>query len=49
MSCQHCPQLGVLLAEMDRTEGALVQKEQDELLAVFEAQRSFIGNLIRYV
>ena len=43
------PQLCVLLAEMDSTEGALVQKEQDELLAVFEAQRSFIGNLIRYV
>ena len=38
-----------LLAEMDRTESALVQKEQDELLAVFEAQRSFTGNLIRYV
>ena len=43
------PQLCALLAEMDRTESALVQKEQDELLAVFEAQRSFTGNLIRYV
>ena len=43
------PQLCALLAEMDRTESALVQKEQDELLAVFEARRSFMGNLIRYV
>jgi hypothetical protein len=43
------PQLCALLAEMDRTESALVQEEQDELLAVFEAQRSFMGNLIRYV
>ena len=41
------PQLCALLAEMDRSESALVQKEQDELLAVFEAQRSFF--LIRYV
>ena len=36
------PQLCALLAEMDRTEGAVVQ---DELLIVFEAERGFMANL----
>ena len=40
------PQLCALLAEMDRTEGAVVQ---DELLVVFEAERGFMANLTRYV
>ena len=40
------PQLCALLAEMDRTEGAVVQ---DKLLVVFEAERGFMANLARYV
>ncbi len=43
------PQLCALLAEIDRSEGAVVQDDPDELLAVFEAERGFMANLSRYV